>query len=138
MIFLNVMLLFCRLSSDPKTMECIKKQNFRHTVMLCCFNSRLFFFFRRTHCCNPLRDLRDIFPPSERSCTDLPDLTFVLLNIFYSFLKFIPIFSEKYIVWGRRPRTIYSTGNWYNLLKAIAYTMYIIEMSYTLYYSCKE
>ena len=32
----------------------------------------------------------------------------------------------------------YSTGNWYNLKKSIEYTMYIIEMSYTLYYSSKE
>ena len=38
-----------------------------------------------------------------------------LLNIFLSFLKIIPISSEQYMVRGRRPRTIYSTGNWYNL-----------------------
>ena len=40
-----------------------------------------------------------------------------ILNMFYSFLKNIPISSKKYIVSGRRPRTIYSNGIWYYLQK---------------------
>ena len=57
----------------------------------------------------------------------------IILDICYSFWRLY-----QFPVSSRRPRTIYSTGNWYNLQKSIEYTMYIIKMSYTLYYSCKE
>ena len=50
--------------------------------------------------------------------------------------KILMVYSFK--IGGAGGRLGHLPKNLLNLQKAIEYTMYIIEMSYTLYYSCIE